>query len=321
MLATLRLFQGIGIGGEQGAGATWVIEAAAVAKSKRRGFWAGWVELGVPFGNVTGSLLTAFLVGLGGVFYFSYGWRIPFLVGAVVAVVGGFARFKLLESPLFVRIREEHKLVRNPPWTVIREKWKKMLPLTCINFPLVSGTGVMITPYTVLFLISTHVDRAFAAGAGIYYGIGECTTTLVAAALCDYVGRKPFALLCALTGVVFSFPFFMAMGAAATAGNRMLMILLLLGWGFGTGLVSGPLPAIYAESFETKYRMSGAGLSWQLGGLVMGVVTAFVVSPIIAAGSASVDQVWPYVAGINVVMCSFGVIGSLLYKETKNAEM
>jgi MFS family permease len=321
LLVILRIIQGIGLGGEVGAGATWIIEAAAVAKSKHRGFWASWVQFGSPFGNVTSSMLTAYLVGLGTGSYISFGWRIPFLVGAVVAVIGGFARFKLLESPLFVRIREERKLAKNPPAAVIREKWKTLLPITATVIPEMSGTAIMIAPYTILFLTALHVNPTFAAGVGIYQGGGACISTVVGAILCDRVGRKIFAVLNAIVGIIFCFPFFIGLGAAAGAGNTLIMILILMGWGAGLNILNGPLPAISAESFETKYRISGSGLSIQLTGLFVGLVVTFVLSYIIAAEGTSVEKVWPSVAGLMLVLSVIGLIGALLIKETKNIEI
>jgi MFS family permease len=321
LLGILRIFQGMGVGGEVGAGSAWIVEIASAAKSKHRGFWASWVQFASPFGNVTGSILTAYLVGLGIASYISFNWRIPFIIGAVVAVIGAFARFKLLESPIFERIRRERKIVRNPPLAVIREKWKTLLPITAAVLPEMSGGTVMTAPYTVLYLTALHVDPTFAASIGIFAGSGGCIATVLGAVLCDRVGRKIFAVLNALAGVLFCYPFLMILGATATAGNMILSILVLMFWGGGVNLLNGVLPAISAESFETKYRISGAGLSIQLCALIMGVVISFVLAPIISMGGTSVDKVWPYVAGIQLVLSLIGLTGALLIKETKNIEL
>jgi MFS family permease len=320
-LAILRIIQGLGIGGEVGAGATWVLEAADVAKSKHRGFWASWVHIGSSLGNIIGSILTGYMLALGTASYISFNWRIPFLVGAVAAVIGGFARFKVMESPIFMRSREERKLVKNPPAAVIREKWKTILPITAAIVPFTSGAAILISPYTVLLLMALHVNSAFAASVGIYYGTGSCIATIFGAILCDRVGRKIFAVLTPLAGIIFTYPYFIAMGAAATAGNTILMILILIGLGVAISMICGAEPAILAESFETKYRISGANLSLTFAIMTVGVIVSFGLSSVIGAGGPSVDKVWPLVAGIMVVISLVGLIGSLLIKETKNVEI
>jgi MFS family permease len=321
LLNILRICQGIGLGGEAGAGSAWIIEAATVAKSKHRGFWSSWVQFGVGFAQLTGGMVTSYLIGFGTVPYISFNWRIPFFIGAVVAVIGAFARFKLMESPLFVRIREERKLVKNPAVTVLREKWKVTIPLIVMHIPQTCGSALVAMPYTMYFLAAFRINPAFIGGVGTYTGIGACIATVVGAVLCDRVGRKIFCIITSIIGILCVYPYFMAMGAAAVAGNELIMILLLMGWSGGTNMLNGVLPAISAESYETKYRISGAGLSLQLSTLITGIIVSFGLSYIIAGASASVDKVWPLVAGLMMIVSLAGLIASLLLKETKDIDM
>jgi MFS family permease len=318
LLGILRVCQGIGLGGEAGAGATWIIEAADAAKSKHRGFWASWVQFGSPFGNVTASAFTSFLIGMGSASYISFNWRIPFLVGAVVAVIGAFARFKLMESPLFTNLRKEGKLARNPPAAVLRERWGRILPITATFLPSMSLAGIAIAPFSIMLLTAMHVNPAFAASIGIYFAGASCISNVLAGVLCDRVGRKPFAVAQGMLVIVLIYPYFLAISYAAIAGNTTLIALIAFLMGL-TAWWNGIAPSAMAESFETKYRISGCGLSQQFAGLTTGVVTSFVVSSIVASGPPT--QVWPLIAGLILVLGIIGVTGALLLKETKSVEL
>jgi MFS family permease len=118
--------------------------------------------------------------------------------------------------------------------------------------------------------------------------------------------------------IIVCFPYFLAIGPLAAAGNTILIALITFLMGFGA-LFNGIAPAVMAESFETKYRISGAGLGFQFSSFVIGVVISFVVSSIVASGPPT--QVWPSIAAVNLVLGIVGTMGALLLKETKNIEL
>jgi MFS family permease len=318
LLNILRISQGIGLGGEAGAGSTWVIEAAAAAKSKHRGFWASWIQFGSPFGNLTSAAITSFLMGFGSASFLSFNWRIPFLIGAVVAVIGAFARFKLMESPLFMNLRKEGKLVKNPPAAVIRERWKRILPITASWLPSMGNAIIVVAPFTIMLMVAMHIDPAFAASTGVYFAGGSCVANVLAGVLCDRVGRKPIAVGAALSITILCYPYFLAVIPAAAAGNTPLIVLIMFLMGL-TAWWNGVAPAVMAESFETRYRISGASLSFQFASLTIGLFYAFIVSPIVASGPPT--QVWPLIAVVNIVQGMVGVVGGVLLKETKDVKL
>jgi MFS family permease len=320
LLGVLRVGQGIGLGGEAGAGATWIIEAADAAKSKHRGWWASWIQFASPFGNLNSSAFTSFLMGFGTASFLAFNWRIPFLVGAVVAVIGAFARFKLMESPLFMNLRKEGKLVKNPPAAVIRERWKRILPITAAWLPGIGTSGIVMAPFSIMLLVAMNINPAFAASTGVFYAGGSCTANFFAGILCDRVGRKPIAVANTMAIAILTYPYFLAVTAAAAAGNTTLIILISYFMGLFCGSWwGGVAPAVMSESFETKYRISGASLSFQFATLTIGVLTATALSSIVASGPPT--QVWPLVAGVNIACGIVGMIGALILKETKNVPL
>ena len=97
MLLFLRIFQGIGIGGE------WVIVLMAVEHSPagRRGFYGSWPQIGVPAGLLLSSGMVYLLSYLPEADFYSWGWRIAFLISAVLVAVGLYIRLKIMETPAF----------------------------------------------------------------------------------------------------------------------------------------------------------------------------------------------------------------------------
>ncbi len=313
LLGVIRLVQGVGLGGEAGGASTWVLEVAS--KSKHRGFWTSWVQAGSPAGLATAALLTSsLLASLGRPVFLDWGWRVPFIVGGVVAVIGGIVRYRLLESPLFEKVVKERKVEKYPASQVLRRHWKKVLLLTQLSYPEVIGTSIQVVPFSVVFMIQLHMSPTFASGASVYLGIGALAASIIAGVLSDYIGRKIFFILAGLLGLILAYPFFLVLQTA----NEALIILLMFGWGFAVYLENAVLPSFFAESYETKWRYSGASLSLQLNILVAGSVIGFVLPAVLATSKGIYANVWPYIAAITMIMCAISLVGSLFIRDTTN---
>ena len=106
MLLFLRIFQGIGIGGEWGGA---VLMAVEHSPGGRRGFYGSWPQIGVPAGLLLSSGMVYLLSYLPEADFFAWGWRIAFLISAILVGVGLYIRLKIMETPAFTRIQETNK--------------------------------------------------------------------------------------------------------------------------------------------------------------------------------------------------------------------
>ena len=106
MLLFLRIFQGIGIGGEWGGAVLMAVEHSPAG---RRGFYGSWPQIGVPAGLLLSSGMVYLLSYLPEADFFSWGWRIAFLISAVLVAVGLYIRLKIMETPAFTRIQESRQ--------------------------------------------------------------------------------------------------------------------------------------------------------------------------------------------------------------------
>src|SRR3954449_10736675 len=125
LLVTLRFAQGIGVGGEWGGA---VLMAVEHAPKGRRGFFGSWPQRGVPAGLALSTTVFAIVRGLTTDDTFSaWAWRVPFLLSAVLVVVGLVIRVRLMESPVFQKVQESQTASRKPIVDVIKEQPRDVL--------------------------------------------------------------------------------------------------------------------------------------------------------------------------------------------------
>ena len=127
MLLVLRIFQGIGIGGEWGGAVLMAVEHSPEGK---RGFYGSWPQVGVPAGLLLSSGMVYLLSFLPESDFFSWGWRISFLISAVLVGIGLYIRLKIMETPVFVSLQRAQRIVHVPFFELISTHgWNTLLGL------------------------------------------------------------------------------------------------------------------------------------------------------------------------------------------------
>src|SRR6478752_4084813 len=112
LLVAMRVLQGLALGGEYGGAATYIAEHAPDGK---RGFYTSWIQTTATMGIVLALLMILICrLSLGDQAFGDWGWRIPFLLSAILVLLSGYIRMKLEESPLFARLKEQGKASTNP---------------------------------------------------------------------------------------------------------------------------------------------------------------------------------------------------------------
>src|SRR5947199_1014621 len=125
LLSILRFLQGAGVGGECGGSALLSLE---FGDDRRRGFWTSWPQTGVPVGLALSALaVLAFQALFPGTAFFTIGWRIPFLLSAVLIIVGLYIRLRILETPAFRRVKQEGRVSHIPVLEVFRHSWREII--------------------------------------------------------------------------------------------------------------------------------------------------------------------------------------------------
>lgn len=150
LLLTLRIMQGLALGGEWGGAVLMTVEHAPEA---RRGFFGSWVQIGVPVGTLLANLVFLFMAkSMPEEALVEWGWRVPFLVSIVLIGIGLYIRLQIEETPAFQRVKAEGAKAAIPLATLLRKYWKQVLlgglatVSTGTSFNLLVGSGLTTAP-------------------------------------------------------------------------------------------------------------------------------------------------------------------------------
>jgi MFS family permease len=202
-------------------------------------------------------------VPLGG----SWAWRVPFLLSAVLIVVGILIRLKLEESPEFEELKEEGDISKNPLMDVLRNDWRNVLRAFCLRIAETAGYAVSVT-FMLSYLVSEELaDRAttltalmVAAGTGIF-------ATVFWGALTDRIGRRPVYLLGTALMVLWGFPLFWVVNTGVAAA---IVLAFVVSYAVCQNSLAGVQGAWFPELFAAKTRTTGASLAYQMSAVVSG---------------------------------------------------
>ena len=273
LLVFCRLLQGFAVGGEWGGAVLMVSEHGS---DGWRGFWASWPQAGVAMGNLlaTGVLWVLAAVQSDAAFL-DWGWRIPFLLSAVLVAVGMWVRLTIEESPVFSEAKAEmEKQDRGMPiLEVIREYPREVFVAMGMrmaeNISYYIFTVISITYATTYIAVDKPVIlRALLIGAAVQFAIVPAF-----GALSDKVGRRPLYLAGAVGVAVWTFVFFNLLD---TKDPDKILLGVVVGLILHS-LMYAPQAAFFSELFGTSVRYTGASVGYQLASILAGAL-----APIIA---------------------------------------
>ncbi|MFV1963992.1 MAG: MFS transporter [Pirellulaceae bacterium] len=310
LLVLLRFIQGFGVGGEWGGA---VLMAVEHGHRGRRGLYASWVQAGVPAGLLLATAVFKVCSLLPEETFLRWGWRVPFLLGIALLGVGLFIRLSVLESPLFVQLRDRRKPVRVPIIDVVRRYWRNIL--LAVGARMAENGCFYI--FTVFLLAYTTVEldlRKTTILNGVLLASAVQFFVIPAfGILSDRVGRRPVYLGGAFALAVFALPFFWMVDTGSTPMIWLAITIALI----VHAAMYAPQAAFFSELFGTEVRYSGASVGYQLASPLAGGL-----APLIAAALLqwSGGQPWP-VAVYLMVLAAITVISVWLAAETYRAEL
>ncbi len=310
LLIALRVVQGFAVGGEWGGA---VLMAAEHGDAARRGYWASWPQAGVPAGSLLAAGILALMAGVQDEASFEqWGWRVPFLLSAVLVLVGWYIRNRVAESRLFQETLDQAEIPpKLPAMDVLREAPRGIL----VGAGLRWGENIsyyIITTFSITYLVEVGLTRSQALNAIL---IGAALHFLVipaAAALSDRIGRRPVYAFGGLGLAAFSFAFFPMLGS----GDWGLIVAAVGAALFFHGVMYGPQAAFIVELFPTRIRYSGVSIAYQLTAIAAGSL-----APIIAIWLYDAfDSTLPVAIYVGV-SCAISGVAALLARETKGIEL
>lgn len=264
LLIFFRFCQGFGAGGEWGGSVVLSVEWSSKG---RRGIMGSMTQIASPIALLLSSGVVSLTIFLTGEHFYTWGWRIPFLISIILVFIGFKIRSGVADSPQFQKMKESNQLAKRP----VIEVFKKF-PKTLFWVILCSlAQGVPFYVFTT-FAISYGKEQLglpeqFLTNTIIIVAIVEIIIILYASHLSDKYGRKIIFYLGCLATIVVAFPFFWLLNTKITLLIVVGMCLSII----GAGAVYGPLAALIAESFPANIRYSGSSLGYQLSAALQGI--------------------------------------------------
>ncbi|MGH3794921.1 MAG: MFS transporter [Pseudonocardiaceae bacterium] len=275
LLIVARMVQGFSTGGEYGGAATFISESAP---DKRRGFLGSFLEFGTLSGFTAGAVLVTLLtLGLPPEAMNTWGWRVPFLVGLPLGIIGLYLRLRLDESPAFQELQQQatsEEVAQAPLKEALTKHWRDML--ICVGIVIL----INVADYTVLTYMPSYLTGVLkisdqtALLMSVAVMVAMMVVILPLGRLSDRIGRKPLMLISAIGYLLFSYPAFLllSMGRALTT----LIGLAIIGFFLVCilAVIGSTLPAI----FDTKVRYAGFAVSYNVSTSLFGGTAPLVVT-------------------------------------------
>ncbi|OYY75635.1 MAG: alpha-ketoglutarate permease [Sphingomonas sp. 28-62-20] len=308
ILVIARMLQGLSVGGEYGASATYLSE---MATKKRRAFWSSFQYFTLIGGQLLALGVTLVLQGfLSEAEMGTWGWRIAFVIGAALALAVYLLRRRLAETAQF------EALAKDRPKSTALSLWRAF-PREFLIVAAISGGGscafYAYTTYMQKFLVNTsgfgkQSATEIMTAALIVFMLSQPVFGLLA----DRFGRKPMLLLFGFGGMAVSVPVFSALAATTDAVTAFTIILVPLMLLSAYTSISG---LIKAELFPAHVRTLGVALPYAIGNTIFGGTAEYVALKFKDSGLEP-GFYW-YVT----VIIGMATIGFLMLPETKHASL
>ena len=293
LLLTLRLIQGLAMGGEIGGANVYLAEHAPVTERGAATSVLQWMGgLGILASTAQIILLQTWLSPEA---FLSWGWRVPFLLSALLLLLSFKARLALLESPVFTHLEIQHNVSASPLKDCLKNPATRSRMLL-LFFGVSAGGGVLFFSsqvYTAVYLKTVVLMNPVTVGwLSVASTLCLFPLTYLAGAWSDRIGRRPVVLLGLLLGALAVLPVYALLPLVAEQPSLVLSLMLILV--VAVALVTGPQTALLCELFTTRTRYTAVGLPHNLAAGWMGGLSPYMVGLIASkTGTPLIGLIYP----------------------------
>lgn len=301
LLVVLRLVQGFAVAGEISGASSMIMEHAPFG---RRGYYASYTLQGVQAGQVMAAAVFLPLA------YFmpseafnEWGWRIPFLMSAVVLIAGFIIRREVHETPAFVKEESQQKVAKSPISEAFRYRWKCMVLVMFMS--LMNVIPVVATIFGAAYAVQPAYGIGFDKSVYLWIPVvGNIVAVLVipfVGNLSDKIGRRPTMIAGCLGSGLLAFVYLYAISIQSVPLAFATSILM---WGMAYQGYNAVFPSFYPELFQTRYRVSAMSISQNIGTMLTAMLPALFAT-VAPPGSDNIPVVIGSLALFITCLCAF----------------
>lgn len=309
ILVLLRFAQGVGVGGEWGGA---VLLSSEFGDPERRGFWASAAQIGPPAGNLLANGALALLtLTLTEEQFLSFGWRIAFILSAVLVAFGLWIRLQLEDTPVFKAMEARGDQPQSPVRDVLTTELRPLIAAVLSRV----GPDVVYALFTVFTLTYGITFLGFERNqvlAAVMIG-SFCQLFLIplAGAISDRINRRLIYAAGAVAAVLWTFIFFAVLKGESEA---MLIVGIVLGL-LCHSFMYGPQAAYVVEQFSPRLRSTGSSLAYTFAGVIGGAIAPLMFTLLLDAFGS-----WVPVALYLALACALTLIGLALGRDSNTRE-
>jgi MHS family proline/betaine transporter-like MFS transporter len=286
MLIVLRVAQGLSMGGEFPGAMVFLVEHAP---PERRGFYASWVPFGSFSGILLGSAVAAVTNGvLGAEEMHDWGWRVPFLLSAAIAVTGIVLRHKIDETPAMRNLKASTEPVL---LAVFRNHWRAIIRIAALALLTAIGFNMFYVFAVSDLTTAMHVPAARALDISTLGLFAMLIVMSPAAMLSDRIGRKPVLLFTGIGLAVVALPAWWLMHHSASLAIAIGLVTFSLFYGAYASQISSAAP----EMLPAEVRVSGTAIGYNLTMGFLGGTTPLVSTYLVLRTGSEYGPVWYFI--------------------------
>jgi metabolite-proton symporter len=319
LLVVLRLAQGIAVGGEWGGAVLMAVEYAPPGK---RGFYGSMPQIGLAIGLAMSTGVFA-LLGylLPDEAFLSWGWRIAFMLSAILVGVGLYIRLKVLETPAFRKLEQAEAKATIPAAQLIRDKLSRRHLMLGMGSRWAEGVAFNLWA---VFTISYATGTLDLGKQPILLSVMAAAAAMIVfipvfGKLADRFDRRHLYTAGLVLLAAATYPALALMGTGSTA---VILVTIVVVLGVIYPIVYAPEASLFAELFPTRVRYTGISVVYQLSGIVASGLTPLILAYLLKTAQGGVSLIVTYVVIVSVIsaVATMAIRKRDLYTDIVDAE-